>query len=132
MNKMIKNFFLLVLVVTIATLLYFIFFGWTTPQNISLNGQVKAEGQWKGLIYYEAEAVERSIARYYYEYCYLPVMHRDDEVDSYLGLNIEYTGNNHYQDTPSNLSSNDVHNINYNVTTAGGMASGTYYDTGWK
>lgn len=89
MNSMVKNVFLVILGVTVAVILYLVLFGTTSLKGESLVGKsvgnVESVAEWEGALWHLARAVETPIARYYYEYCYLPNIHQNDYVDQALG-----------------------------------------------
>lgn len=136
MNSFVKNAFFTIMACVVATVLYFIFFGWGNgDQFMSASGQldsktVTSNFRFKGVLFIAGETVEDSIARYYYEYCYLPNIHVNDGMDANLGLKPYYTGNK-IQDTPSylgkDMSGNYVELCKYDR-----FGEGFYYDTGWN
>lgn len=111
MHKLVKNVFLMLLGCVVALILYFVFFGVNlTPY-----------GNWEGLIYYSARAIETPISRYYYEYCYLPSMHSNDAIDKALnGVNTVYD----IQQTPTDLT-HGVDVFSFSTTP-------NHYSTGWQ
>lgn len=111
MHKLVKNVFLMILGVTVALILYFVFFG----VNLA------PYGTWEGLIYHSARAIETPISRYYYEYCYLPSIHSNDAVDSALGGTSTVSN---IQQTPSDL--------NYGVDIYSFSSAPDHYSTGWR
>lgn len=74
MDSLVKNVFLMILGSTVALFLFWLFFG------------VKQTNTWwKGALWTAAEGVEVGISKYYYDYCYLPVIHSSDGVDQSIG-----------------------------------------------
>lgn len=64
-----------------AMILYFVLFG--TPA-----GEIPGVYRWteyRGAIYYSARMIQTPIARYYYEYSFIPNYHANDYVDEALG-----------------------------------------------
>ena len=112
MHRVLKEVFLMLLCCTVALILYFIFFG----VNLA------PYGTWEGLISYSARAVETPIARYYYEYCYLPNIHANDSIDEALGGTS--TVSNLFQ-TPADLSSSGTDTVSFHSVVP-------YYTTGWR
>ena len=109
----VKNVFLALMGAIVAIILYLIMFGWgngdyrflsmggtSSDVNSSVGAKVNTP-QFDGVIFIAAHNIEGSIARYYYEYCYLPNAHVNDGYDMALG----YISANDisYQTTPSNL-----------------------------
>lgn len=115
--------------VTVAAILYLVFFGTYDFNGNSLvgtkTGNIQQTSEWEGVLWYMTEYLETPIARYYYEYCYLPNVHANDYVSEALGMykNEDYYNNN-IQKTASDLSvSTDASNDFY---------YGATYSTGWK
>lgn len=61
MSKLVKEAFLLLMMVVVASTLYMILFGY------NINGV-----SWKGVLYSAANALEEPVSQYYYKYCYTP------------------------------------------------------------
>ena len=112
-ENMVKNVFLALMGAIVAIILYLIMFGWgngdyrflsTGGTSSDVNSSVGAyvnKSQFDGVVFIAARNIEGSIARYYYEYCYLPNAHVNDGYDMALGY---ISGNDiSYQKTPSNL-----------------------------
>ena len=88
MHNMVKEAFLLIMMVTIAALMYFVLFGsWDNDGFLSektfiyegedagvgttYNGSAKGSNKsWQGVLWYAARVIENPIAFYYYNYCY--------------------------------------------------------------
>ena len=111
MNDLVKNAFLMIMGATVAVILYWVFFG---------------NGVWRGVIWFAADAVESSISRYYYEFCYLPNAHVNDYMDESLGCSIIFPIND-IQKTTSDLSSTDLVSVPIDYTEASAV-----YSTGWN
>lgn len=136
MINLVKNVFLTIMGVTVAMILYMVFFGTTSFDGTSLvgtkTGNITQTSSWQGVLWYAAESIETPISRYYYEYCYLPNIHQSDYVDEALGgikNSAYYNGN--IQQTRTDLSydaSNpcaDFYNFGVSLTGI------PYYSTGW-
>lgn len=131
MNNLVKNAFLVIMGVTVAMLLYLALFGTYDLNGNSLvgttTGTITQTAEWKGALWYAAEAMENPISRYYYEYCYLPNLHKDDYVDEALGGSKSFST---LQKTATDLSSSPTDDI-YNFSTGSSSVFQTY-TTGWK
>ena len=131
MNNLVKNAFLVIMGVTVAMLLYLALFGTYDLNGNSLvgtkTGNITQLSEWKGALWFAAEAMENPISRYYYEYCYLPSLHKNDYVDEALGGSKTYST---MQRTTTDLSSTPTDDT-YNFTTGGSSVLQTY-STGWK
>lgn len=131
MNNLVKNAFLVIMGVTVAMLLYLALFGTYDLNGNSLvgtkTGNITQLSEWKGALWFAAEAMENPISRYYYEYCYLPSLHKNDYVDEALGGSKTYST---MQRTTTDLSSTPTDDT-YNFTTGGSSVFQTY-STGWK
>lgn len=131
MHNVIKNVFLVIMGVTAAMILYLVFFGTYSFSGTSLvgtkTGNIEQQTSWKGVLWYAAEAMETPIARYYYEYCYLPNIHSNDYLDEALGgtYNTDYY-NGDLQDTETDLSDDD--SSMYYFRSTDGIQ---YYSSGW-
>ena len=110
MNDLVREVFVVVIGVTIAFVLYVLFFGMNDISGMAINDgnlpddwrAYKAGGKiWNGVIWDITDNLDFYVSRYYYEYCYLPQIHANDEIDKELGLTV-YDA----QSTPSDLSSN--------------------------
>ena len=84
MHKMVKAVFLAIMGAVLAYTLFVVFFG----NRVRLFG-ANVAGNWNGVLHYAALAMEKPIARYYYDNCYLPTAHMNDGVDEALGYSIE-------------------------------------------
>lgn len=113
MDKLVKNVFLMLLGSTVAMILYFVFFG----------VDLAPYGQWEGLLMFSSRAIETPIAKYYYDYCYLPNIHYSDSVDRALGGVSSVTVS--LQNTPSNLTSSSSDYMDFSTVT-------NHYSTGWR
>lgn len=131
MNGLVKNAFLVIMGVTVAMLLYFALFGTVDLDGNSLvgnkTGNIEQTSYWRGALWYAAEAMENPISRYYYEYCYLPSIHKDDYVDEALGGSQTFSS---IQKTATNLSSSPTDDT-YSFSTGNSTVFQTY-STGWK
>lgn len=83
MHSTVGKVFFLLMGVIIGAILYFLFFG-TVSDVKSETYEVK--GGWKGVIGIASDSVETSIARYYYNYCYLPTIQGNDGTDALIGF----------------------------------------------
>lgn len=126
MNQFVKTVFLTIMGVVAAMLLYLFLFG-----NRNLDGDNLYMGtanyHWKGALWYAAEQLETPIAKYYYEYCFLPNIHSNDYVDEALdgSKSSTYYKNGNLQLTETNLSgNNDLYTF--------GSSSIPHYSTGWR
>ncbi len=106
MHNIVKESFMLIMMVTIAALMYFVLFGsWDndgvlTEKTFIYEGedagvgttyQGVAQGSkktWQGVLWYAARTVENPIAFYYYNYCLTPNVHGTDYLDMELGCKI--------------------------------------------
>lgn len=138
MNNLVKNVFLLIMSVTVAMILYMVFFGTVGFNGNSLVGEkignIEQTSSWNGVIWYMARAIETPISRYYYEYCYLPNIHQNDYVDEALGgiKNSDYYYNGDIQETETDLSqsaSNPYADLYDFHPSHNGIV---HYSTGWK
>ncbi len=107
MPNLVKEVFMLIFAVTIASLLYVIFFGTgeiLAPMNSATGtyqeGTVQKAGfeqgsnaRWEGLIYYTARAIENPIGSFYYNFCYVPSVHNTDYLDVEMGCSVFGNGN---------------------------------------
>lgn len=130
MNNLVKNAFLVIMGVTVAMLLYLVLFGTYDLNGNSLvgstTGTITQTSEWKGALWYAAEAMENPISRYYYEYCYLPNLHKNDYVDEALGGSKSFSS---LQKTATDLSSSPTDDT-YNFST--GSSTFQTYSTGWN
>lgn len=83
MHKLVGNVFFLLMGVIAAVILYFVFFG---SANDVDSETYEVKGGWKGVIGVASDGIETSIARYYYNYCYLPTIQGNDGTDALLGF----------------------------------------------
>lgn len=106
MHNMVKEAFLLIMMVTIAALMYFVLFGsWDNDGFLSektfiyegedagvgttYNGSAKGSNKsWQGVLWYAARVIENPIAFYYYNYCLTPNVHGNDYLDMELGCQL--------------------------------------------
>lgn len=121
MNKLVKDVFLMLLGVVVALVLYVLLFGTQNFEGNTVDG-VTVYNRWDGALWFAARAVERPIARYYYEYCYLPQIRSTDYVDAELGCNLIAD----IQLTPTNLASGSPDHMSYT------QATGDRWGTGWR
>lgn len=130
MTNLVKNAFLVIMGVTVAMLLYLALFGTYDLNGNSLvgstTGTITQTSEWKGALWYAAEAMENPISRYYYEYCYLPNLHKNDYVDEALGGSKSFSS---LQKTATDLSSSPTDDT-YNFST--GSSTFQTYSTGWN
>lgn len=130
MTNLVKNAFLVIMGVTVAMLLYLALFGTYDLNGNSLvgtkTGTITQTTEWKGALWYAAEAMENPISRYYYEYCYLPNLHKNDYVDEALGGSKSFSS---IQKTPTDLSSSPTDDT-YSFST--GSSIFQTYSTGWN
>lgn len=130
MTNLVKNAFLVIMGVTVAMLLYLALFGTYDLNGNSLvgttTGTITQTTEWKGALWYAAEAMENPISRYYYEYCYLPNLHKNDYVDEALGGSKSFSS---LQKTATDLSSSPTDDT-YNFST--GSSTFQTYSTGWN
>ena len=95
MHNVVKEAFLLIMMVTIAALMYFVLFGSWDNKAFYFEGNdagvvTKEDGHvtkqtWQGVLWYSARTVENPIAFYYYNYCLTPNVHGTDYLDIELG-----------------------------------------------
>lgn len=118
MAGMVKNVFLVLMGAVLAFTLYVLFFGAESFDGSTLGASegVNVIGEWKGILWYAAGAIEEPISLYYYKYCLVPAVHKDDGVDEALGMTV----NRSYYNT-------QVDAVNGVV----GYAP-TEYSTGWR
>ena len=130
MTNLVKNAFLVIMGVTVAMLLYLALFGTYDLNGNSLvgtkTGTIAQTTEWKGALWYAAEAMENPISRYYYEYCYLPNLHKNDYVDEALGGSKSFSS---IQKTPTDLSSSPTDDT-YSFSTYSSIFQ--TYSTGWN
>lgn len=113
----------------VATLLYLIFFGTTDlAGNSSMqvnNGShvMKFTSEWKGVLFYMAEAVQTPTAKYYYDYCFNPSIHSTDYLDLSLGCEIQG------QDSGGSI---DLNQTDASLETEFVSLPTSSYSTGWK
>lgn len=133
MNNLVKNAFLVIMGVTVAMILYLVLFGTYDLNGNSLvgtkTGNITQVSEWKGVLWYAAEAMETPISRYYYEYCYLPNLHKDDYVDEALGGSKNFST---LQRTTTDLSStptDDKDTYNFSISNSSVFPT---YSTEWN
>lgn len=125
MEKFVKNIFLTMMGVVVAMLLYFAFFGFHLSGDSYYSGN-----EWEGALWYAGRAIETPLSRFYYEYCYLPTVNRDNAVDSALGG----TQINPLQKTESDLTDSSTRKSSDNYSFESATSSSNisyYYSTGW-
>ena len=131
MDKFVKNVFLVLLYATIAFVLYYIFFGNYNRQGVEVDGRVNdyvvssndASVRWKGVLFVAADNIQTSIAKYYYDYCYLPTVYDTEYIDAALGGSVITYGG----DMSKIKTKLDSNNSAYDD---GGLS--THYSEGWK
>lgn len=121
MNKLVKDVFLMLLGVVVALVLYVLLFGTQNFDGNTVDG-VTVYNRWDGALWTAARAVETPIARYYYEYCYLPTVRSTDYIDTELGCTVA----SDIQLTPTNLSAGAPDHVSYTEVT------GEAWGTGWR
>ena len=137
MNKLVKTVFLVIMGVTVAMILYLVLFGTRSLNGDDLSntktGNIQQSEEWEGVLWYMGKAMETPIARYYYEYCFLPNIHQNDYVDEALGGKANpdmYDGTNIHK-TQSNIGNDtsdpyvDLYNF---INKTDGV---THYSSGW-
>lgn len=137
MNNLVKTVFLVIIAVTVAMILYMVFFGTVNFNGDSLvgtkTGNIEQTNEWQGVLWFMARAVETPISRYYFEYCYLPNIHQNDYVDEALGgtVNTSYYNGN-IQTTKTDLKY-DASNPCADLYEFSDLVDGiNHYSTGWK
>ena len=98
MHSIVKEAFFLIMMVTIAAMMYFILFGSFDDRAFIYEGRdagvvTVTDGgvtstRWEGVLWYAARQVENPIAFYYYNYCLLPNAHKNDYLDLELGCKV--------------------------------------------
>ena len=91
MHKIVKDAFLIIMMAFLAWTLYIVFFGNETNwQGQTMEGGIWSAGgnQWEGVLYYAAREIENPIAKYYFDYCYIPSAHNTDYLDIELGARV--------------------------------------------
>lgn len=147
MDSFVKQVFLMILGSTVALFLFWLFFG-----------VKQTDTWWKGALWTAAEGVEVGISRYYYDYCYLPVIHNGDGVDLSIGGRFRGSSYNNtvfsgagsatnynctkiYRQTGTNLSYNDTaadhvgdngSKTDYIKFNAGSDSLEAFWSTGWR
>ena len=128
MNNLVKNAFLVLMGAVVAFILYILLFGTTdlngnqmTEDKLTITG-VGQVSQFKGALWYAAEAMEEPIAKYYYSYCFLPAMHKDDYVDEALGITVSNKDKDMFK-TNADLSTDTPTSVGNRFRS---------YQTGWK
>lgn len=84
MTSTVRNVFFILMFAIIGAILYFIFFGTT---NTVTSETYEVQGGWKGVLGVASDSIEVSIARYYYNYCFLPTVNVNNATDTLLGFN---------------------------------------------
>lgn len=100
MSGMVRNVFFLIMGSVAAVAMYVILFG-----SFFDSKGTYSEDIWKGALYTSTEAVQTSIAKYYYDYCFIPTIQSHANTDSLLGFDIQ---------TPS--SSGMIGKVNFKAT----------------
>lgn len=91
MDSFVKHVFTFLLWVSIAWIMYLVLFGTYGLNGQDLTNDTAYTGNtsqiqtFRGVLWYMALAVEVPVAKYYYDFCYLPNVHANDYVDSALG-----------------------------------------------
>lgn len=126
MDKMVKHVFTFLMWVTIAWLLYLVFFGTyslqgrdMTSDGAAYTGNIDQTVAWEGVLWHAAKAIENPISKYYYEFCYLPNIHASDYVDEALGGMPAY-GDLFSTETDLSLVNSDMYTLSPN------------YSSGWR
>lgn len=118
MNSLVKNAFLTIMGAVLAFTLYVLFFGTQSfdGRQLGTSDGVTIIGEWNGLLWYAAGAIEEPIAQYYYKYCLVPTVHQNDGVDEALDIIVDH---NYY---------------GTRITQGGGIQESgiAQYSTGWK
>ena len=116
MHNAIKEVFLLIMMTTLALVLYWVFFGQDSTGH-------------KGVLYWLCYNLEAPIAQYYYNYCYLPNVHNSDYIDLELGVKMYHNKTHYsqitmadYNSTALELPMDDVNVYNY---------PSNHYSAGW-
>ena len=84
MHSVVGKAFLVLMGAIIGAIFYFIFFG--TVADVK-SETYEIDGGWKGVIGVASDSIETSVARYYYNYCYLPTIQGNDGTDAMIGFN---------------------------------------------
>lgn len=136
MTNLVKNVFLTIMGVTVAMILYLVFFGTTSLDGRSLvgtkTGNIEQRSEWQGVLWYMARVIETPISRYYYEYCYLPNIHQNDYVDEALGGTYDtdyYDGDLQKTETDLTYSASYPYADLYSFPTSSNGIN--HYSTGW-
>lgn len=129
MNSLVKNAFLVLMGAVVATLLYFIFFGTTdlagnSSMQVNEGSHVMTFArEWKGALFYMAEAVQTPTAKYYYDYCFNPSIHSTDYLDMSLGCTAQ---------GQTSGGSIDLNQTDASLETEFISLPTSSYSTGWK
>lgn len=131
MHSLVKNVFLTLAGVMAALAFYVLFFGTQSfegdtielPDAIGYDNTSIANTTWKGVLWYVAEYMEKPVAKYYYDYCYVPNIHQSDYVDEALGLTLKKPG---LWDTTAILTGDN------DVIQDKPAEEGVYWSTGWR
>ena len=136
MHSIVKDVFLMIMMVTIAALFYFILFGVSTPDGTGWLYQGEetemkehdgvtgmATGPWQGVLYWMARSLENPIAYYYYNYCLVPNVHQTDYLDAELGCQI-------YGKTYNNLGSVTAYDYNTGINIRDSLNNYITYPSG--
>ena len=116
MHNAIKEVFLLIMMTTLALVLYWVFFGQASTGH-------------KGVLYWLCYNLEAPIAQYYYNYCYLPNVHNSDYIDMELGVQV-YGKSDYSQITMADYNSTALELQMAGVGSVYTYPS-THYSSGW-
>ena len=114
MHNVIKEVFLIIMMTTLALILYWVFFGQPAPGS-----------GFQGVLYWMCHNIEVPISQYYYNYCYLPNMHNSDYIDMELGCKL-YGKTNH-----ADLSHTDYNSLAIDDMSFISYPSSGHYSSGW-
>lgn len=113
----------------VATVLYFILFGTTNLNGDTVLKTSNAShaltfvSEWKGALWYMANAVEQPVSRYYYYYCFAPSIHSTDYLDVSLGCKVFGEDTDYYENMYSTDASLNTEFLSLPTSS---------YSTGWK
>ena len=142
-GKVIWSVFAFLGMAIVAVLLYDLLFAYDYTASSSAQGDgndhmgahtiEEINGVRKGALWVVADAIQSGASLYYYNYCYLPVIHETDRVDRTLGWTSPYQMVERdgsliagYDATPTNLymyDTIDMSNLGAGLDT---------YTTGWR
>lgn len=152
MHKLIDWVFGMIMGAVAAALLFMLFFGSGNAKTILFGGTSamhsagtftadadsdtaygRTVADWEGVWYWMCSAMEYPIAKYYYDYCYVPEVLGDYYVDDALGIDYTYEnaeGIDNYNST-SNTKLN-IKRVPTNLNTNEIVENSTVeYSTGW-